>query len=212
MPLRCSSICKRAESRSHLRPPGWQYHHLVNQNPANQANPDVKSQLHTTENVVSIPTWRHYLTFGAYNKKYDDFINIRQWQVMQSFRDQLKYGIELLLEINLMPTKLADPITQFIRHGRGKTEAWRNLEVSRFNKHADAIARIVVHMKAHHPSGLHDLISLMEHEDPYVRLSAARHCLDIDRPRALETLRELARTGNLARDDAFTVLRSIGEG
>jgi hypothetical protein len=106
----------------------------------------------------------------------------------------------------------ADPIAQFITHGKGKTEAWRKLDVSKFNKHADAIARIVTEMRTNPPPGLRDLVPLIRHEDPYVRLSAAYHCLEIERALALETIREVARTGNLARDDAFTILRSIGEG
>jgi hypothetical protein len=77
-------------------PPGWQYHHLVNQNPANQANSNVNWQLHTTENVVLIPTWRHYLTFGPYNQTIIPGLTVRQWQAAQGYSDQLRYGLDLL--------------------------------------------------------------------------------------------------------------------
>ena len=53
-------------------PPGWNYHHLANQNPANTANPEIGPLLHTTENVVLIPTWRHYLINGVYSAKDPD--------------------------------------------------------------------------------------------------------------------------------------------
>jgi hypothetical protein len=79
-------------------PSGWQYHHIVNQNPDNQANGDVNWRLHTTENVVLIPTWWHYLTFGPYNKKFDGDRTVRQWQATQSYSEQWVYGTKLLWE------------------------------------------------------------------------------------------------------------------
>jgi hypothetical protein len=107
---------------------------------------------------------------------------------------------------------VADLIAQFISHGEGKTQAWRKLDVKTFNKHADAIAKIVKELKSQSPSKLNELTPLMKNDDPYVRLSAAYHCLDIDREEAIRVIRELARTGNIARDTAFTILRYIGEG
>jgi hypothetical protein len=77
-------------------PDGWQYHHIVNQNPANQANTDINWRLHTTENVVLIPTWWHYLTFGPYNQKFSAEMTTRQYQVTLSYNEQWRFGIGLL--------------------------------------------------------------------------------------------------------------------
>jgi hypothetical protein len=107
---------------------------------------------------------------------------------------------------------VADLIAQFICQGEGKSQAWRKLDVKTFNKHADGIARIVKELKGQSPSKLAELIPLMKDEDPYVRLSAAYHCLDIDREEAIRVIRKLAQTGNIARVNAFTILRYIGEG
>ena len=77
-------------------PPGWQYHHIVNQNPANQENPDINWRLHTTENVVLVPAWQHFNISALYSSSYEDGRTIRDWQSTFSYDEQLSWGISRL--------------------------------------------------------------------------------------------------------------------
>jgi hypothetical protein len=74
-------------------PPGWQYHHIVNQNPTNQQNPNVNWRLHTTENVVPLPTWWHWVVSAVYSSNTDQGILVRDWQAGKSYKEQLDWGI-----------------------------------------------------------------------------------------------------------------------
>src|SRR6185312_14170342 len=87
--IRNSPICAfKAEFGD--APPGWQYHHIVNQNHANEANPNVGPLLHTTENVVLIPTWWHYIISSIYSTKDKNLgMTIREWQGKYGYAEQL---------------------------------------------------------------------------------------------------------------------------
>jgi hypothetical protein len=107
---------------------------------------------------------------------------------------------------------IAGLIAEFIAHGEAATKAWRKLGVSEFNQNVEGMGQVVEKMKSLCPDTLHQLVPLMDYRDPYVRLYAAYYCLDFDRIKSVQKIRELATSGNIARVSAFTMLRYLGEG
>jgi hypothetical protein len=73
---------------------GYQWHHIVEQTPGNQA-------IHSTDNVIRIPTSVH-IGKGSISADYSskpailNGLTVRQWLSTQSFQAQRDYGIRML--------------------------------------------------------------------------------------------------------------------
>jgi hypothetical protein len=104
-------------------------------------------------------------------------------------------------------------VSKFIEQSRGRTEAWRKLNVPEYNRRVKQVVEIAKALRSL-PDGRRALVALMSDADPYVRLGAAYHCLDQSeaRQQAVATIRELATTPNIARDHASVPLWDIEHG
>ncbi len=82
---------------------GYQWHHIVNQNPKNVAR--FGSRLHCTDNLISLPIAVHRKVSGHYSEKPNwtngkrvrDLINQRSWS------KQYEYGLEVLRRHGVSP-------------------------------------------------------------------------------------------------------------
>jgi hypothetical protein len=97
--------------------PGWEYHHIVTQGGANLQNisPEL---LHSTENIVRIPTLLHEAITGIYNSKISnldledlgltDFdipesgMTLQNWLQTQPYEVQLRIGIQIMRSLGIV--------------------------------------------------------------------------------------------------------------
>jgi hypothetical protein len=103
--------------------------------------------------------------------------------------------------------KIKELIDQFVQTGIARSDAWRHLDVNSYNKLVKKTITIVEKLKELSPHWRQLLHPLIQNADPYVRLSSAYYCLDIDRGQAIATLRGLERT--IACDHASAILWDI---
>ena len=80
--------------------PGYQLHHIVEQGQGK----DREWDLHSTENIVRIPTVRHIIISAHYSSKPPDLggLTVREWLRTQSFRKQREYGMWTLRYYGVM--------------------------------------------------------------------------------------------------------------
>ncbi len=82
---------------------GYQWHHIVNQNPANKKR--FGTRLHCTDNLISLPEATHQTISGFYNKKLE-WTNgrfVRDVIADRSWRKQYEYGLEVLRDHGVKP-------------------------------------------------------------------------------------------------------------
>jgi hypothetical protein len=83
--------------------PGKNWHHVVEQTPANVAKFGPES-LHNTQNVIRIETDIHRRISGYYSSKMPGTnMTIRQWLSTQSFDTQREFGMEVLRNFGGIP-------------------------------------------------------------------------------------------------------------
>jgi hypothetical protein len=107
-----------AESQEHARPeveivakvyrpdgarPGYQLHHIVEQNPANSEE-FTPEQLHSTENVIEVPVYKHEAITAYYNSKPDGpgTLTVRQQLRGKSYEEQREKGLEILRKFGVL--------------------------------------------------------------------------------------------------------------
>ncbi|MFH1474302.1 MAG: hypothetical protein ABIG85_00405 [Chloroflexota bacterium] len=78
--------------------PGAEWHHVVEQNPANLA-PFGARAIHNTNNLAAIDAGVHRAISGYYSTKSLPFtggLTVRQWLGSQSWDDQYRFGVQVL--------------------------------------------------------------------------------------------------------------------
>ncbi|HYM01146.1 MAG TPA: hypothetical protein VEZ90_19460, partial [Blastocatellia bacterium] len=89
-----------------LRPegsPGYQLHHIVEQNPSNIERFG-QGKIQSTENVVEIPTYAHEEISARYNSKNGDSgdMTVREWLSSKPYPFQKEYGLRILKEVGVL--------------------------------------------------------------------------------------------------------------
>jgi hypothetical protein len=83
--------------------PGYNLHHIVEQNPDNR-NQFTSEQLHNTDNVIEIPVYKHEEITAIYNSKPygSDGPTVRDSVNQMSYEDQRTYGLEILRRVGVI--------------------------------------------------------------------------------------------------------------
>ena len=84
--------------------PARQWHHIVEQNPINEAQ-FAAEQLHNTRNIVAVDDFVHSQISAYYSSKPPQFngLTVRQWISTKSFDEQYSHGIDILIRYGGSP-------------------------------------------------------------------------------------------------------------
>lgn len=79
------------------RRPGYEIHHIVEQN---SAQPDKEDRIESPENLVSIPTFKHHLITGRFSRKSKQYggLSPRQYLKAKSWEERYRVGLEIMIE------------------------------------------------------------------------------------------------------------------
>lgn len=82
---------------------GYEYHHIVEQNDANAAQ-FTPEQIHSTENIVRIPTAIHREISAEYSRNlFDEGIRLRVFLRNKPFDEQFRFGVDVLKRYGMTP-------------------------------------------------------------------------------------------------------------